>query len=110
MLSRERRSRPRHNHQAVPRSDWRTWLLLGGRGSGKTYAGAAWITERARVSGQVLAIVGPSLHDVREVMVEGPAGLKALADPGERPRWEAGRRRLLWPCGAAAYALSLIRI
>lgn len=106
ILFRERRSKPRHNHQAVPRSDWRTWLLLGGRGSGKTYAGAAWITERARVSGQVLAIVGPSLHDVREVMVEGPAGLKALADPGERPRWEAGRRRLLWPRGAAAYAFS----
>ena len=53
-----------------------------------------------------LALVGPALHDVREVMVEGPSGIKALAEPGDRPRWEAGRRRLLWKNGSAAYAFS----
>lgn len=97
-----------NDHQVQPtRPDWRTWLLLGGRGSGKTFAGAVWIDTMARKSLVNLAPVGPALHDVREVMVEGPSGIKALADPGDRPRWEAGRRRLVWPdTGSAAYAFS----
>ena len=97
-----------NDHQVQPtRPDWRTWLLLGGRGSGKTFAGAVWIDTMARKSLVNLALVGPALHDVREVMVEGPSGIKALADPGDRPRWEAGRRRLVWPdTGSAAYAFS----
>ncbi|MDR6623791.1 phage terminase large subunit-like protein [Caulobacter segnis] len=57
-------------------------------------------------AGARLALVGPTFHDVREVMIEGPSGLKALSPPDERPRWEASRRRLLWPNGATAYAFS----
>jgi phage terminase large subunit-like protein len=57
-------------------------------------------------AGIVLALVGPALHDVREVMVEGASGIKALAEPGDRPRWEAGRRRLVWDNQSAAYAFS----
>ena len=94
-------------HQIEPQDDdWRTWLLLGGRGSGKTFAGAVWMDVLARTSTVNLALVGPALHDVREVMVEGASGIKALAEPGDRPRWEAGRRRLLWKNGSAAYAFS----
>jgi phage terminase large subunit-like protein len=95
-------------HQIQPQDDdWRTWLLLGGRGSGKTFAGAVWMDVLARTSTVNLALVGPALHDVREVMVEGASGIKALAEPGDRPRWEAGRRRLVWPdTGSAAYAFS----
>lgn len=52
------------------------------------------------------ALVGPTLHDVREVMVEGCSGLKALTPYGRRPRWEGGRRRLLWENGSVAYAFS----
>ena len=52
--------------------DWRTWVLLGGRGSGKTFAGAVWIVTMARKSLVNLALVGPALHDVREVMVDQP--------------------------------------
>lgn len=82
-------------------------MLLGGRGSGKTFAGAVWMDVAARHrAGTRLALVGPALHDVREVMVEGPSGIKALAGPGDRPRWEAGRRRLVWKNGSAAYAFS----
>jgi phage terminase large subunit-like protein len=97
-----------HRHQIEPQDDdWRTWLLLGGRGSGKTFAGAVWVDLAARNNaGMRLALVGPALHDVREVMVEGASGIKALAEPGDRPRWEAGRRRLLWENGSAAYAFS----
>ena len=95
-----------HEHQIAPDGDWRTWLLLGGRGSGKTFAGAVWLSEAARVGGLTLALVGPALHDVREVMVEGPSGLKAVAEKSRRPRWEAGRKRLVWPNGTVAYAFS----
>ena len=90
----------------IPQVDWRTWLLLGGRGSGKTFAGAHWITHMARERDLRFALVGPTLHDVREVMVEGPSGLKALAETPARPRWEGGRKRLVWPSGSVAYAFS----
>ena len=99
---------PRLNDEQIwPReADWRTWVLLGGRGSGKTFAGSFWLNELARGENLTFALVGPALHDVREVMVEGPSGLKAQAARDNRPRWEAGRRRLIWPSGSAAYAFS----
>lgn len=94
-------------HQVAPQGDdWRTWLLLGGRGSGKTFAGSLWIDQLARKTPRTFALVGPALHDVREVMVEGASGLKSFGVPGDRPRWEAGRRRLVWKNGSAAYAFS----
>ena len=80
-------------------------MFLGGRGAGKTRAGAEWLNARA-VRGARLALVGPTLHDVREVMIEGPSGLRAVAAPWRRPVYEAGRRRLVWPNGAVAYAFS----
>jgi phage terminase large subunit-like protein len=64
------------------------------------------MNELAKAKDLTFALVGPALHDVREVMVEGPSGLKARAPGDNRPRWEAGRRRLVWPSGAAAYAFS----
>ncbi len=92
--------------QRPPEDDaWRTWLFLGGRGAGKTRAGAEWLAAQAQ-PGARLALVGPSLHDVREVMIEGPSGLRACAPPGSRPRYEASRRRFLWGNGAQAYAFS----
>ncbi len=100
-----------HEGQKPPDADWTTWLLLGGRGGGKTRAGAEWIADRAREGSSGwgrIALVGQSLHDVREVMIEGPSGLRALPRYGfgGRPRWEASRRRLLWPNGAVATAYS----
>ena len=93
-------------HQVAPhREAWSTWLMLGGRGAGKTFAGAKWITWNA-LAYPNLALVGPTLHDVREVMIEGPSGLKAMGGPAFRPHWEASRRRLVWPNGACAYAFS----
>ncbi|PLR25166.1 DNA-packaging protein [Caulobacter zeae] len=85
--------------------DWSTFLLLGGRGSGKTFAGARWLAQMALTVPR-MALVGPTLHDVREVMVEGASGLRATSGPAFRPRWESSRRRLVWPNGAAAYAFS----
>ncbi len=98
-----------HPGQTPPAGNgWSTWLFLGGRGAGKTFAGASWLDARAREApGVRLAMLGPSLHDVREVMVEGPSGVRALAaSRRERPRWEASRRRLVWANGSEAAALS----
>lgn len=93
-------------HQTPPETDWRTWVMLGGRGAGKTFAGAFWLHEQARLTRRTFALVGPALHDVREVMVEGPSGIRAMAIEAERPAWEASRKRLKWPNGSVAYAFS----
>ena len=81
-------------------------MFQGGRGAGKTRAGAEWLAARAEASpGGLFALVGPTQHDVREVMVDGPSGLRNL--PGrERPYYERSRRRLIWKNGAVAYAFS----
>lgn len=97
---------PLAEHQVAAPWDWRTWVMLGGRGAGKTFAGAHWLHSQAADTDGTFALVGPTLHDVREVMVEGPSGLKAMADGADRPRWEAGRKRLVWRSGAVAYAFS----
>ncbi len=94
-----------HEAQRAPEGAWSTWLFQGGRGAGKTRAGAEWLATRAEASPGLYALVGPTQHDVREVMVDGPSGLRNL--PGrERPWYERSRRRLLWPNGSIAYAFS----
>jgi phage terminase large subunit-like protein len=98
------RARP---SQLAPEGDWSQWLILAGRGFGKTRAGAEWVTERARVTpGARFALVGVSAHDVASVMVEGESGLLAVAGADFEPEWLSSRRLLLWPNGAQAFALS----
>ncbi|WP_233350132.1 DNA-packaging protein [Henriciella mobilis] len=94
--------------QCDPPGDWRTWLFMGGRGSGKTRAGAEWVRRLALFGGaRRIALVGPTFSDVREVMIEGVSGLRAIVRPGELPPYyQASRHRLIWPNGAAAYAFS----
>jgi phage terminase large subunit-like protein len=88
-----------------PDDTWTTWLLLGGRGAGKTRAGAEWI--RAHTHEPIrIALIGETLADVRDVMVEGPSGLIDIAPPHERPKWIASKRRVEWPSGAQALAFS----
>ena len=94
-----------NTEQREPVEDWRTWLLLGGRGSGKTWVGAGWLIEQACNGGR-FALVGPSLHDVQEVMIEGPSGLRAQSPRGLRFRHEKSRRRVTWNTGAEAHIFS----
>lgn len=90
-----------------PEGDWSVWLVLGGRGSGKTRTGAEWILEEVR-SGRArsLALIGETLADARDVMVEGESGLIACAMAGERPRYLPSKRRVEWPNGARALLFS----
>lgn len=92
--------------QLPPTGDWLIWLFLGGRGAGKTRAGAEWV--RAQVKGGVrrIALVGPTFNDVREVMIDGPSGLARIGIESERPRYEVSRKRLVWPNGAEGFAFS----
>ncbi|HVV40270.1 MAG TPA: terminase family protein [Nitrobacter sp.] len=107
-----------HDHQRPPERApdgraWLTWLLIGGRGAGKTRAGAEWIRAQALglapfAAGAVerIALVGETEHDAREVMIEGVSGLLAVHARHERPSWSPSRKRLEWPNGAVAYAFS----
>ncbi len=96
-------------HQLPPGGDWRSWVIMGGRGAGKTRAGAEWV--RSQVEGarpldegraRRVALVGETVDQVREVMIFGDSGILACSPPDRRPVWEAGRKRLVWPNGAIA--------
>jgi len=89
--------------QLPPPDDWFVWLILAGRGFGKTRAGAEWVRAIGEADGAArIALVGATLQEARAVMVEGESGLLAIAPPGQRPRWQPARRLLRWPSGATA--------
>jgi phage terminase large subunit-like protein len=86
---------------------WRVWLILAGRGFGKSRAGAEWVRSRAEANaGMRLALVGATYAETRAIMVEGDSGLLAIAPPDNRPSYESSRRRLIWPNGAQALLYS----
>lgn len=92
---------------------WQVWLLLGGRGAGKTRAGAEWIRAQALGLAPMatrpalrIALVGETMADVRSVMVEGESGLLAIHENGERPNFEPSKMQLTWPNGAVAQMFS----
>lgn len=107
---RETRHHWRHHArkgQLPPAGDWRTWLIMAGRGFGKTRAGAEWVRALAEGDPAVrIALVGATLADVRAVMVEGESGVMAVCPPGRRPVFEPSLRRLTWPNGAQATLFS----
>jgi len=95
-----------HVAQRAPEGAWRTWLFQGGRGAGKTRAGAEWFDAMARANDSgVFALVGATYHDVREVMIDGDSGIMNLGR-GDPPYYEVARRRLRYSNGAVAFAFS----
>src|SRR3954447_1181051 len=107
-----------HEHQLPPDlapdgNPWSTWLLIGGRGAGKTRAGAEWVRAQAlglapfaTEKASRIALVGETEHDVREVMIEGVSGLLAVHGWHERPTWQPSRKRLEWRDGQVAQVFS----
>jgi phage terminase large subunit-like protein len=98
--------------QTEPPGDWTVWLMMAGRGYGKTRSGAGWLVERVMEggAGTNVALVGPTANAVRSVMVEGESGLLAACSEAQRSVWEPTLGRLLWPSAArAAVPLCLVR-
>lgn len=91
------------DEQLAPKGEWRTWLFLGGRGAGKTRAGAEWVRSlvRSRRAGSI-ALIGATYADARDVMVEGPSGLMSVSRL-DRAFFEPSKRRVSWPGGAVAH-------
>lgn len=92
--------------QLPPAGEWATWMFLAGRGAGKTRAAAEWVIEQAEQNpGARIALVGRTPADVRDVMIEGAAGIFACSR-GARPVYEPTKRRLTWANGSQAAAYS----
>ena len=92
--------------QLAPKGNWRIWLILAGRGYGKTRCGAEWVHKQIKNGKTRIALVGETKADVRDVMVEGESGILATARRKNRPLYEPSKRRLTWPNGAIAICYS----
>ena len=93
--------------QRAPAGDWRVWLVMAGRGFGKTRSGAEWVRLTAEADPEArIALVGASLVEARSVMVEGESGVIACTPPHRAPRYEPSLRRLTWDNGAQAMLYS----
>ena len=87
------RARP---EQLPPEGSWRVWLLMAGRGFGKTRCGAEWVRAEVKAGRRRIALVAPTAADARVVMVEGELGILAISPDHERPLYEPSKRRLTW--------------
>lgn len=97
-------SRP---EQRAPSGDWRVWLILAGRGFGKTRSGAEWVRNVAEGNPRArIALVGRTAADVRDIMLEGPSGILSCCPQSFAPWYEPSKRRIVWPNGARAICYS----
>jgi len=92
--------------QKEPDGDWVTWLILAGRGWGKTRTGAEWIKKRVKGGAKRIALVAPTAADVRDIMVEGTSGILSVFSDGDRPVYEPSKRRITFSSGAIATTYS----
>ena len=96
-------------NQMPPTEDWAIWLILAGRGFGKTRTGSEWVrsiacgsTPLAAGTSKRIALIAETAADARDVLVEGESGILAVHPPAFRPTYEPSKRRLTWPNGAIA--------
>jgi phage terminase large subunit-like protein len=101
--------------QQEPQGEWTTWLILAGRGFGKTRAGAEWVrdnmtgrTPMARGRYRRLALVAETAADARDTMVQGESGIMEVCPPGFRPEFQPSLRKLTWPNGAQAHLYNAV--
>ena len=93
-----------HDKQLPPEGDWTTWLLLGGRGAGKTRAGAEWVRSLAARRIGPIALVGETMTEAMSIMVRGESGILAITPENERPMLRG--HQLRWPNGTEATVMS----
>lgn len=93
----DKRARP---NQRIPDGDWHTWVILAGRGFGKTRTGAEsirqWVDQGTY---KHIALLGQTIDEVRHVMVEGISGILAVYPPNDpnRPVFEPSKEKSLGP-------------
>ena len=92
--------------QTAPVQGFLIWLILGGRGAGKTRAGAEWVRARVKSGARHIGLVAANFTEARAVMLNGKSGLLNIGHPSERPKYIASRRRLEWPNGAVGQIFS----
>jgi len=85
--------------QIIPEGDWSYWVILAGRGFGKTRTGAETTRVWSRTN-RYVNIIGATSDDAKDIMVEGESGILAVCPPDERPYYKKHERKLLWPNGA----------
>ena len=96
-----------HDGQHPVGDDWRVWLIMAGRGFGKTRAGSEWVSNLARVDGaRRFALVGATIDDVRGVMIEGQSGLIAVARAHEKISYNSSKGEVTFASGAVAHVYS----
>lgn len=110
-LTQRRQDRLRHvldiharPNQRVPEGDdWRVWLILAGRGFGKTRTGAETIRQWVD-SGHYrrITLIGDNILNTQQIMVEGVSGLLQCYPPGKQPKYERSKQQIIWPNGAVA--------
>jgi len=86
--------------------DWLTWLILAGRGWGKTRAGAEWCHERVQDTYGRLHLVGATAADARDIMIEGPSGILSTQRPWNKVTYLPTKRKLEWANGAVGLVFS----
>lgn len=87
--------------QLAPDGTWTYWLILAGRGFGKTRTGAEWV-RRAVQTTRFVNLIGATADDARDIMIEGESGILAVCPNAERPDYKASQRKLVWPNGATS--------
>ncbi|MCB1454370.1 MAG: DNA-packaging protein [Rhizobiaceae bacterium] len=98
-----------HRGQIPPPGDWSVWLIMAGRGFGKTRAGAEWVRLCAEYNPAArIALVAATLGEARSVMVEGESGILACSPENNRPLFEPSLRRITWSNGAQATLYSAL--
>ncbi len=93
---------------ADPRDDWMFWLLLGGRGIGKTRTGAETVREWAEDPQERILMVAPTSRDVEQTMIEGPSGLLSCYPTAERPKWNSNDGEIHFKSGAVGITRAAI--
>lgn len=88
-------------NQKTPAGDWTYWLILAGRGFGKTRVGAEWVRQQVRTS-KYVNLIGATVDDARDIMIEGESGILSNCPYDERPEYKKKDRKLVWPNGATS--------
>jgi len=87
-------------------NDWIHWLILAGRGAGKTRTGAETVRQWIKGGFTYVNLIGATAEDVRAIMLEGESGIMTVCPPDERPRYLANQKTLKWPNGAISLIFS----